>query len=65
MPIVKLPRKRLLSMDRKSITVDIPDEKAKKKKKIDFEAIKRAKGIWKNKKIDGVEYQRKVRNEWN
>lgn len=65
MPIVKLPRKRLLSMDRNSITIDIPDEKSKKKKKIDYEVIKNAKGIWKNKKIDGVEYQRKIRSEWD
>jgi hypothetical protein len=65
MPIVKLPRKRLISMDRDTITIDMPDEVVKEKKEIDFEAIKKARGIWKDAKIDGVEYQKKIRSEWD
>jgi len=65
MPIVKLPRKRLISMDRKSITIDLPAEKHKKLHTINSESLKKAKGIWKDKKIDGVEYQKKIRSEWD
>ena len=65
MPIIKLPRKRLISMTRDTITVDLPEDANKKKKKIDMDIIKKAKGIWKNKKVDSVKYQRKIRSEWD
>lgn len=65
MSIIKLPRKRLISMDKDSITIDMPEDKSKGEKKINIEAIKSAKGIWKDKKIDGVEYQKKIRSEWD
>ena len=65
MPIVKLPRKRLISMTRDTITVDIPKDITKKKKDINMDIIKKAKGMWKHKKVNGVKYQRKIRSEWD
>ena len=64
MPLIKLPRKRLISMDRDNIVVDVPEKDLKLKKKIDMDVIKRAKGIWK-KKVDGVKYQKNIRSEWD
>ena len=52
-------------MDRNTITIDMPDENGKKKKKIDYEAIKNAKGILAHKKDDLLEYAIKVREEWD
>jgi len=64
MPIIKLPRKRLLGMDRESITVDMPDKKKKKKGQLNSKILKSLEGIWKSKKSDGVSYQKKIREEW-
>ena len=64
MPLIKLPRKRLISMGRDNIVVDVPEKDLKLKKKIDMDVIKRAKGIWK-KKVDGVKYQKNIRSEWD
>ncbi|HAX47954.1 MAG TPA: hypothetical protein PK605_02195 [Ignavibacteria bacterium] len=64
MPIIKLPRKRLLAMDRESITVDMPDRKVKKKKKVNIETIINAKGIMENKKADLLKYVKEVRDDW-
>ena len=64
MPIIKLPRKRLIAMDRDSITIDMPEKPVRRKnKKVNMDVINKAKGIWKSKKIDGVEYQKKIRSE--
>ena len=52
-------------MDRKSITIDLPAEKHKKLHTINSESLNKAKGIWKDKKIDGVKYQKKIRSEWD
>lgn len=43
----------------------MPEKKINRKKKINYELIKKAKGIWKDKNIDGVKYQRKIRSEWD
>ena len=64
MPIIKLPRKRLISMDRESITIDMPEKKIIKKEQINLKALKSLKGIWRSKKSDGVSYQKKIREEW-
>jgi hypothetical protein len=64
LPIVKLPRKRLISMDRKNILVDVPDRELRKKKNVNMAVIRKAKGIWK-KKSDGIDYQKKIRSEWD
>jgi len=52
-------------MDRKTITIDMPEKNNKRKKKINYELISQAKGIWKDKNINGVKYQRKLRKEWD
>lgn len=65
MAIIKLPRKRMIPMNKDSTTIDIPEDKSKREKKINIEAIKWAKGIWKDKKINGVEYQKIIRCEWD
>lgn len=65
MPIVKLPRKRLIAMDRDTITIDLPEEKKKRKKKIDYELIKKAKGILAHKKDELLKYAKDVRTEWD
>jgi len=64
MPIIKLPRKRLISMDRESITIDMPGRKVKKKKKVDFKIVNNAKGIMADKKADLIKYAKEVRDDW-
>ncbi len=64
MPIIKLPRKRLLAMDRESITVDMPDKRISEKGQLNSKILKSLEGIWKSKKSDGVSYQKKIREEW-
>jgi len=51
-------------MDRESITVDMPDRKVKKKKKVNIETIINAKGIMENKKADLLKYVKEVRDDW-
>ncbi len=65
MPIIKLPRKSLISMDRESITIDMPDKKISEKEQLNSKTLKSLKGIWKSKKSDGVTYQKKIREEWD
>jgi len=65
MPLIKLPRKKLISINRRSITIDLPDNSHKYKVKIDFDKIKKAKGILKYRKLNGVKAQRKLRDEWS
>ncbi len=64
MPIVKLPRKRLISIDKNSITIDFPKEKNKLSKS-DIDKLKNAKGLLKKKNINPVKLQREFRDEWN
>ncbi|MBE2228906.1 MAG: hypothetical protein IAE93_16235, partial [Ignavibacteria bacterium] len=52
MPIIKLPRKRLLAMDRESITVDMPDKRISEKGQLNSKILKSLEGIWKSKKSD-------------
>lgn len=65
MPLIKLPRKRLISMDRENIIVDIPEKELKNKKKIDMSAIKKAKGIMAYRKKELLDYAKNVRKEWD
>lgn len=61
MTILTLPRDALIYMDNEKIEVEIPDYKIKK---LNMENINNAKGILKSKNIDPLEYQNKVRAEW-
>ena len=67
MPVIELSKEYLLDMDDKKIRVQIPKSILKKiqspkKTKTD---IMSAQGILKNWKIDPVEYQKKIRDEWD
>lgn len=62
MSLIKLPRKRLISMDKESITIDMP-EKETVKKKINYEAIKKAEGILSHKKEDLLKFEKEVRED--
>ncbi|MDD8019090.1 MAG: hypothetical protein PHP42_12000 [Bacteroidota bacterium] len=65
MPKVILPRERLICMDEKTITIDLPERAPKKKKKIDYSVIERSRGLLKGRvKEDPVKYQRRIRAEW-
>jgi hypothetical protein len=65
MPLVKLPRKRLVEITRKSITVDLPETKKRAKKKVNYAKLKKAEGLLKGKIIDPVAAQKKLRDEWD
>ncbi len=62
MATVILPRKNLLKMDERSITIEIP---SKTKQEKDYSILERTRGLWSDKNIDPVKYQRKIRREWD
>lgn len=62
MKIITLPRESLIYMDKEKIMVEIPD---KYQKKINMKNINEARGIWKDKNINPVDYQKKIRSEWD
>ncbi len=62
MATVILPRKNLLRMDERSITIEIPSNSKQDK---DYSILERTRGLWKDKNIDPVKYQRKIRKEWD
>ena len=61
MAILTLPKENLKYLDDEIIEVEIPDNLVKK---INNNTVNKAKGIWKNKNIDSVKYQKEVRDEW-
>jgi hypothetical protein len=65
MPTIKIPRKRVLSINKDTAIIDIPENVITKKRKIDYGKILKAKGLLKNKKIGPIKYQRKIQREWD
>jgi len=64
MSVIIVPKKNVTEIDDQNILVEIPDienELKKRKKK----ALEDCYGILKNWNIDPVEYQRKLRAEWD
>lgn len=60
--IITLPRESLKYLDNKVVQVEIDEQILKKE--IDLDAIKKAKGLLKKYNVDGLEYQRHIRKEW-
>jgi hypothetical protein len=60
--IVSFPRSSLIYMDNEKIEVMIPDNSDNKN--IDYNAVKRSEGIFRNKNIIPLEFQKNIRNEW-
>ena len=60
--IVTLPAKALKYLDSKIVQVEIDDHLLKRE--INYEAVEKAKGLLKKYNIDGLEYQKQIRNEW-
>ncbi len=61
MTILTLPRDALIYMDKEKIEVEIPDYKIKK---LNMKNINNARGIFKSKNVNPLEFQKKVRAEW-
>jgi len=61
MSLITLPLSSLVYMDNEIIEINIPDEFIRK---INYSNIENARGIFKNRKVDPVKYQRDLRNEW-
>ena len=62
MSIYTLPRDALIYLDNEKIEIEISEELLNK---IRYENISRAKGILKTKGIDPMEFQNKIRAEWD
>ena len=60
--LITLPRESLKYLDNKIVQVEV-DERILKKD-INHNAVKKAKGMLKKHNIDGLEYQKKIRKEW-
>ena len=60
--LITLPRESLKYLDDKVVQVEV-DEKTLNKE-IDHNAVNKAKGLLKKYNIDGLEYQKKIRKEW-
>lgn len=60
--IVTLPAKALKYLDSKIVQVEIDDHLLKRE--INYEVVEKAKGLLKKYNIDGLEYQKQIRNEW-
>lgn len=60
--IVTLPAKALKYLDSKIVRVEIDDNLLKRES--DYRAVEKAKGLFFGKKIDGLEYQKQIRKEW-
>ena len=61
MTILTLPRDALIYMDKEKIEVEIPDYKIKN---LNMKNINNARGIFKSKNVNPLEFQKKVRAEW-
>jgi hypothetical protein len=60
--IITLPRESLKYLDSKVVQVEI-DEKTLNKE-LGLKSIKKAKGLLKKYNVDGLEYQKHIRKEW-
>ncbi|MBU2446231.1 MAG: hypothetical protein KJ666_11785 [Bacteroidetes bacterium] len=64
MSVIILPKKNIKEINDNTVLVEIPDDKdeiKKRRKKVLEECL----GILKDWDIDPVEYQRKLRSEWD
>ncbi len=59
MPLLKLPRRKLLTIDKQSIIVDVSPAI----EKIDYSKIERARGLLKTKKLKSINLQHAIRSE--
>ena len=60
MTILTLPRDALIYMDKEKIEVEIPDYKIKN---LNMKNINNARGIFKSKNVNPLEFQKKLRDE--
>ncbi|MEW6701481.1 MAG: hypothetical protein AB1298_02070 [Bacteroidota bacterium] len=60
--IITLPKKALKYLDSKIVQVEIDDNLLKRES--NYEIVQKAKGLLKKYNIDGLEYQKQTRNEW-
>ncbi len=61
-----LPRSAIQILNDDYVKVEIPeDSKELSRVKTNWDVVEKSRGILKERKIDPVEYQRKVRDEWN
>ncbi|MBI3599138.1 MAG: hypothetical protein HY097_00640 [Nitrospinae bacterium] len=64
MSLIKIPKKHLVSMDKETLILDLPDSITDIHKKINYDKVLQAKGTLKNKKEDILKYIRDIRGEW-
>ncbi|MBU2447147.1 MAG: hypothetical protein KJ666_16460 [Bacteroidetes bacterium] len=64
MAVVILPRSALIEMNDKIIKVELPEDNLEELER-KISAIESTYGIWKKKKIDPIEYQKRIRKEWD
>ncbi len=60
--IITLPKKALKYLDSKIVQVEIDDKLLKRE--INYKAVEQAKGLLKKYNIDGLDYQKRARTEW-
>jgi len=60
--IITLPNKALKYLDSKIVQVEIDDNLLKRESS--YEMVRKAKGLLKKHNTDGLEHQKKIRNEW-
>jgi thiazole synthase ThiGH ThiG subunit len=64
MTVITLPRSAIKEMNDKYVKIEIPDDKVTLTY-ADIEAIKKTRGLLKDKKSDLLNYIKKSREEWN
>jgi len=64
MPLIKIPRNYLVSQDKDSITVDIPEPVLLSWQK-DYRKISQAQGILKHKETAILSHLESLREEWD
>ena len=60
--IITLPRESLKYLDNKVVQVAVDENTLKKE--LSLEAVKKARGLLKKYNVDGLEYQKQIRKEW-
>lgn len=60
--IITLPRESLKYPDNKVVQVEVDENTLKKE--LSLEAVKKARGLLKKYNVDGLEYQKQIRKEW-
>ncbi len=60
--IITLPRESLKYLDNKVVQVEVDENILKKE--LNLEVIKKARGLLKKYNVDGLEYQKQIRKEW-